>query len=185
MPIITCGNCRECKYFCYDVKACLQYPDTVIDARMRNTVILERNRDEYFSRIEKAISRRRKNKFFRWHVAGDIVDIDYLIRMIEIAKRHPEFTFWTYTKMYWIVNTYCDKCGKESIPENLHIMFSKWDGLKMNNPYRFPVFAVKMKNGNIDYIPFNEYFKCPGNCDICKESNRGCVAGENTYNDEH
>ena len=25
-PILTCHNCKECKYFCYDIKACLQIP---------------------------------------------------------------------------------------------------------------------------------------------------------------
>lgn len=185
MPVITCGNCKECKGFCYDIKACLQYPDTVINARMRNTVLLYRDRDRYFSIIENRIARRRTNKFFRWHVAGDIIDLDYFSRMVEIARRHSDFIFWTYTKMYAIVNAYCDKYGKNSIPENLHIMFSKWDGLKMDNPYNFPVFACRMKDGNKDEMNWSEMYKCPGNCDICKKLSRGCLAGENTFADEH
>lgn len=82
MPVITCHNCSECKHFCYDIKACLQYPDTVINARMRNTVIMMRDRARYFTMIEDRISRRRTNKFFRWHVAGDIVDLDYFENMV-------------------------------------------------------------------------------------------------------
>lgn len=185
MPVITCGNCKECKGFCYDIKACLRYPDTVINARMRNTVLLFKNRDEYFNRINWKISRRKKNKFFRWHVAGDIIDIDYFSRMVEIAVNHPDFIFWTYTKMYAIVNEFCDKYGKDAIPANFHIMFSKWDGLKLDNPYNFPVFACKLKDGNVDLMPWEEMYKCPGNCDICKKANRGCLNGENTYADEH
>ena len=73
MPVKTCGNCKQCMLYCYDIKACLQYPNTVIDARMRNTVLLKRDRNEYFNRIENAIERRRTNKYFRWHVAGDIL----------------------------------------------------------------------------------------------------------------
>lgn len=180
MPIMTCGNCDECQYLCYDIKACNQYPNTVIDARIRNFVLLIRNRDEYFRRIEEKIKRRRKNFFFRWHVAGDIVDLDYLDRMIGIAKRNPKWTFWTYTKMYRIVNRWCKLHGKENIPSNLHIMFSEWRGVPMDNPYGFPEFRVVFKG---EEEPKGHY--CPGNCDVCKKAKRGCVVGETTYCREH
>ena len=42
-PIVTCENCSGCKNFCYDVKACLQYPETVIDARVRNYIIMKKH----------------------------------------------------------------------------------------------------------------------------------------------
>lgn len=185
MPVKTCGNCKQCMLYCYDIKACLQYPNTVIDARMRNTVLLKRDRNEYFNRIENAIERRRTNKYFRWHVAGDIVDADYFDRMVTIAEKHPDFIFWTYTKMYHIVNNYL-KEGK-TIPGNLHIMFSEWDGMPLDNPYGMPVFTCKLKDGNKNHKPeyFDTLHRCPGNCDICKMLNRGCIKGENTYVDEH
>lgn len=183
MPVMTCGNCKECKYLCYDIKACAQYPHTVIDARMRNTVLLRRNRSEYFRRIDAAISCRRKNKYFRWHVAGDIVDVDYFDRMVKIARKHPDFIFWTYTKMYNVVNEWCswhvDKRG--AIPSNLHIMFSEWRGMPMHNPYNFPEFRVVFKDDAVK--PTGHY--CPGNCDVCKAAGRGCLAGETTYCNEH
>lgn len=179
MPVMTCGNCKECKYYCYDIKACAQYPGTVIDARMRNTVILQRNRDEYFKRIDDAISRRRKNKYFRWHVSGDIVDIDYFSRMVEIARKHPDFIFWTYTKMYGIVNRWIDENG--ALPGNLSVMFSEWRGVPMNNPHGMPEFRVVFKDDAVK--PVGHY--CPGNCDICKATRRGCPVGETTYCNEH
>ena len=184
MPIMACGNCKECSGYCYDIKACVQYKN-VLDARVRNLVYATKYRKEYFDYIDNRISRRRTNKYFRWHVAGDILDCDYFSRMVEIANRHPDFVFWTYTKMYHIVNEYVRINGTGAIPDNFHIMFSKWDGLKMDNPYNFPVFACRLKDGNKDYIPFNEYFKCAGNCDICKANNSGCIKGENTFADEH
>lgn len=179
MPIMTCKNCGKCKYLCYDVKACIQYKN-VIDARVRNTVLLEKNRDEYFRRIYNKCLRRRKNKYFRWHVAGDIVDFDYFARMVELAKEMVEFVFWTYTKNYEVVNEYCDKYGKDSIPDNLHIMFSEWRGMEMVNPYHFPEFRVVFKD---EEEP--KGFYCPGNCDVCKEIKRGCLVGETTYCREH
>ena len=185
-PIITCGNhCKECKCFCYDIKAVNMYP-SCLDARARNTAILLKDREEYFNRIENAINRRKKNKFFRWHVAGEIIDINYFSHMVEIAKRHPDFIFWTYTKNYTVVNAYCDQFGRENIPNNFHIMFSKWDGKPLVNPYNFPVFACKLKNGNKDNdFDFSKAMKCPGNCDICKEHKIGCIGGMNTYAIEH
>lgn len=183
-PILACGNCKECKGYCYDVKACIQYRN-VINARVKNLVIATKYRDLYFNQIESRIARRRTNKYFRWHVAGDILDIDYFSRMVEIARRHEDFIFWTYTKMYGIVNEYCDLYGRDAIPGNLHIMFSKWDGLAMDNPYNFPVFACKMRDGNKDPMPWEAMYKCPGNCDICKEHKTGCIGGMNTYADEH
>lgn len=175
-PILSCGNCKECKHFCYDIRACIQYANSVINARARNYVLLIRNRDEYFAQIDKACTKRRTNKMFRWHVSGDIIDIDYFCRMVEIARKHPGFTFWTYTKMYHIVNEYCDKYGKESIPGNFSVMFSEWKGMPLVNPYHFGEFRALYEN---EEIPNNTWY-CPGNCDVCKKCNRGCIVNENT-----
>ena len=177
-PIITCANCAQCKHYCYDVKACMQYPNTVVDARARNLAILTLDRDEYFSRIDKAMSRRHTNKFFRWHVSGEIVDLDYFDRMVNNARRHPDFTIWTYTKNYRIVNEWIDKNG--TLPNNLHIMFSEWRGLPMDNPHGMPEFRVVFKG---EQAPRGHY--CPSNCDVCKATGRGCIAGETTYCHEH
>ena len=180
-PVLTCANCSECKMLCYDIKAVLQYRN-VTDARARNTALLLEDRAEYFRRIDNAISRRRLHKFFRWHVAGDIVDLDYLARMVDIARAHPDFVFWTYTKNYAVVNEYCrTRGGRVAIPENLSIMFSEWRGMPMVNPYGFPEFSVVFKDD--EHKPAGHY--CPGNCDICKAAHRGCIAGETTYCHEH
>lgn len=183
-PVITCANCKECSKLCYDIKACLQYPNTVVNARVKNWIIYKRNSEKYFNDIRKALKARRKNKFFRWHVAGDIPDMTYLKVMVEIAKEFPEFVFWTYTKNYSLVNEYCEKYGKESIPENLSIMFSEWRGMTMENPYNFPVFSVVFKDDKNKPDPKKNHY-CPGNCDICLKNGRGCPYRESTYCNEH
>lgn len=183
-PIKTCANCSGCMWLCYDVKACLQYPGTVIDSRVRNYILMKEYREEYFRRIREKLSRRRKNKFFRWHVSGDIPDMDYFKNMVAIAKDFPDFVFWTYTKNYSLVNEYCDKYGKESIPENLSIMFSEWRGMAMENPYNFPVFSVVFKDDKNKPDPKKNHY-CPGNCDICLKNGRGCPYRESTYCNEH
>lgn len=189
-PVLTCGNCAGCKSFCYDIKACYQYKNTVVDARARNLAILEKDRAEFFKRIEDKLSRRRKNKFFRWHVAGDIVDYNYFENMVRIAANYPDFTFWTYTKMYHIVNMYVVNHGGNraaAIPGNLHILFSEWDGMPLVNPFDFPIFTCRLKGGNKNHDDafFKTMHKCPGNCDVCKAAGRGCPAGESSYADEH
>ena len=187
MPIVTCCNCSECKFLCYDIKACLQYAKTVILARMRNTILYRRDPEKYFSLIRKKLKNRRKNFYFRWHVAGDIPDAKYFAEMVKIANEFSNFIFWTYTKNYKVVNDFVRKNGKNAIPGNFHIMFSKWDGVKMENPFNFPMYACKLKNGNKDTSEeeFKKMFLCPGNCDVCKAINRGCIKGENTFVHEH
>lgn len=189
-PVLACANCKECKDFCYDIKACMQYPGNVLTARVENLYMARFARRQYFQQIKEACARRRSNKFFRWHVAGDILDADYFEHMIEIARMFPDFTFWTYTKNYAIVNHYVATHGGNryvAIPMNLSIMFSEWDGLAMDNPYNFGTFSCKLKDGNKNHAPeyFDGLYKCPGNCDICKATGRGCLVNENTYADEH
>lgn len=184
-PVLCCGNCKECKHYCYDIKAVVFRTNTVLPARAKNTVLSKENREKYFGDIRKACSRRRKNKFFRWHVAGDIQDKAYFAEMVQIAREFPDFKFWTYTKRYTLVNEWIAENG--NLPENLVVMFSAWDGVEMPNPYNLPIFAVRLKDGNRDLTEedFSSMYKCPGNCDACKACNRGCIGGENTYNDEH
>ncbi|MBQ9606969.1 MAG: hypothetical protein IJV16_07320 [Lachnospiraceae bacterium] len=183
-PVITCGNCSGCKEFCYDIKAVIQYPE-VSRARARNTALAIHKRDEFFRQIDEKMTHRKKNKFFRWHVSGDIMDYDYFCRMVEIAKNHPDFVIWTYTKMYGIVNMYVRNHGgdKSCIPENFSIMFSEWRGMPMNNPYKFPEFRVKFEDDSADM--FSGLWKCPWNCDACKACNHGCIVGESVYCDVH
>ena len=189
-PIVTCGNCSHCSVLCYDIKAALFHTNSVLPARAMNTVIAMEHRDAYFKAIRFYISRRcgkRSNKYFRWHVGGEILDMAYLEEMIETARMFPTWYFWTYTKMHGLVNLYVQKYGRDAIPENMTIMFSEWDGMPLVNPYNFPVFTCKLKDGNKNHPSeyFDTLYKCPGNCDICKETHRGCIAGETTYADEH
>jgi hypothetical protein len=183
-PLVTCGkNCAVCMHKCYDIKACLQY-ENVMNARSRNYVILRENARIYWEQIRAKMARRRKNKFFRFHVAGDIISTEYLSEMIKTARMFPDFRIWTYTKQYDIVNAYVSNHGnskRKAIPENLTIMFSQWEGLTMVNPFGFPVFTCVM----LGQKPPKGYYKCPGNCDICKAKKRGCPYGESCWVREH
>ena len=157
-------------------------------ARVKNLWLAVNAPAQYFGQIRLALANRRKNKFFRWHVGGDIISPSYFAEMVKIAREFPDFTFWTYTKKYHIVNNYVvENGGRECIPDNLKIMFSEWDGMPLLNPFNFPVFSCRLKAGNKNHTPeyFDTLHKCPGNCDICKATGRGCIAGESTFADEH
>ena len=179
-PIITCSNCKECKHLCYDIKACMMYKN-VIKSRINNLVLLKEDRKAYFDQIRETLKRRKKNKYFRWHVSGDIIDTDYFENMVQIAKEFPEFRFWTYTKNYYVVNAWTKTNGKKSIPENLSIMFSEWRGIPMINPYKFPEFKVVFK----DEEKPKKVKWCCGNCNKCIAKNSHCVKGETVYCMEH
>ena len=177
-PIITCSNCAGCKNYCYDIKAVLQYPN-VMKARAENTAMMLKDRKKTFKQIDKYISRRKVHKLFRWHVSGDILDLDYFSRMVKIARKHPDWIFWTYTKNYAVVNEWnrSHKGGKKSIPKNLSVMFSVWNGMPCPNPFGMPTFTCIMEGME----PDAGSWPCPGNCESCIRSGHGCPFGESSH----
>lgn len=179
-PVITCANCSGCMAYCYDIKAVMAYKN-VLNARAKNTALFMECPEKYFDDIEWAIEKRKSNKYFRWHVSGDIPNMNYLENMVRIARKYPEWAFWTYTKNYRVVNEYVRQYGKDSIPSNLSIMFSEWKGMPMVNPYGFPEFRVVLKN---DKKPEGVRWCC-GNCNECIRNHSHCVKGETVYCMEH
>lgn len=184
-PIITCGHCSNCSGYCYDIKACLQYPGTAA-ARANNTAIAMTDRARFFSEIGQKMDRRKKNLYMRFHVGGEIADMDYLERMIETARNHGARyeAVWTYTKEHELVNDYVKMHGgtRSCISDYMTVMFSHWYGVEIVNPYGFPVFWTvatedDVKKCNADGVTW----RCPGNCDVCKKAGRGCITGESVY----
>lgn len=182
LPILSCWFACGCDKFCYDIKACLRFAENVLGARAKNFVLATECRDDFFAQIDEKMSRRKKNKLMRWHVGGEIIDYDYFCRMVESAWKHPDYTaIWTYTKKYSIVNQYIAEHGgawQVAFPNNFKVMFSEWRGYPIDNPYGLPVFHTI--DPTEDAIP-EKMWRCPGNCDVCKETHRGCIVGETTY----
>jgi len=179
-PVITCSNCSGCMSLCYDIKAVNQYKN-VLNARAKNTALALVDMPRYFDGIRKACEKRKTNKYFRFHVSGDILNYEYFENMIQIAREFPEFRFWTYTKAYHIVNRWCTENGKGNVPENLSIMFSEWRGMPMVNPFGFPEFRIVFKD---EEKPKGVKWCC-GNCNECIRNNSHCVKGETVYCMEH
>ena len=163
-PIITCKNCESCAGLCYAAKLCRLRP-TVKEAYDRNLAILKEDRDGYFIQVKAAAM---VTRFFRFHVSGDIIDIDYLDRMVKLARELKGTEFLAFTKNYEDVNEYF-KAHKK--PANLHLIFSlPFDGARIDNPHNLPTAAVIMRGQE----PDPSYKVCGGNCTECACRGVGC-----------
>ena len=60
----------------------------------------------------------KRQKFFRWHDAGDVQDLDHLKNIYEVCKLTPQIKHWMPTREAWI------KKHLDSKPANLVIRFS-------------------------------------------------------------
>lgn len=163
-PIITCKNCSSCAKKCYAAKLCRIYP-SVKAAYDRNLEILSKDRDAYFSQVKASAM---ITGYFRFHVSGDIIDIDYLDRMVKIARDCKNTHFLAFTKNYEDVNKYFETHRK---PQNLHMIFSlPFDGAEIDNPHKMPTAAVILKGQE----PKPSYKVCGGNCTECACRGVGC-----------
>ena len=175
IPVADCGNCSICARGCYDVRnVCFQ--TTVQKARANNSAIYKVNALKYFKEILEYIIKKRV-RFFRWHVGGDIKDTDYLRNVVDIALATPECQHLAFTKMYDLVNSFIMMGYK--IPDNLRIIFSDWRGAEFDNPYEMPVSSPLWPDGTKGPHCTDKTFLCPGSCEECAANGVGCwVAGK-------
>lgn len=169
--VFSCMQCKHCAKECYDVRDC-RYTNT-LKARARNWSIVTRSPEKYFSDIRRAIEKHPSFRYFRWHVGGDIPNLNYFAEVVAIAREYPNVRFWTYTKVYGLVNEYVRTHGgsiAEAIPENMSVMFSEWRGFRMDNPYGFAEFKAYYDD---ETVP-SGIMECTGNCRICEEKGIGC-----------
>ena len=60
----------------------------------------------------------KRQKYFRWHDAGDVQDLEHLKKIYSVCKLTPEVKHWMPTREAWIKN------HLDSKPSNLVIRFS-------------------------------------------------------------
>lgn len=177
---ITCRDDCECQKKCY-AKKLERLRKTVREAYRHNYDLLNQDSDTYWREVEASIM---MSRFFRFHVSGDIPDCVYFAHMIEVAERNKHCEILCFTKKFDIVNQHLDVGGK--IPKNLHIIFSGWKNLKMNNPYLLPEAHVRYRDG---YTTASDNAKeCTGNCTECAVTDGGCwtlKSGEQVVFNEH
>ena len=177
---VTCRKDCKCYTKCYARRLERMRP-SVRNAYQHNLTLLQESPDVYWREVEASIM---MSRFFRFHVSGDIPDNVYFAHMIEIAERNQHCEILCFTKKYDIVNQHLDFGG--NIPNNLHIVFSGWEGLQLNNPYKLPEAHVRFKNG---FTTARSGAKeCGGNCTECLMTEGGCWSlkhGEQVVFNEH
>jgi len=156
-PIKACGKDVPCKSDCYALKAYRLYP-TTRKAWDHNLECYNQNPDLYFASIGNWLVKHQP-RFFRWHVAGDILDQFYLDKMRDIAKTFPKIKFLAFTKR--IDLTY------HFLPDNLSIVFSMWPGFGKQLQHVAMPKAWLHDPANIDPRIPGDALECPGNCDNC------------------
>ena len=169
-PVTTCQNCGSCSKYCYAVKDYNQYPNTRT-AWNENYMLFLTDPERYFDDIERAA---RLQRFFRWHVSGDIVNAEYFAGMIHVARENPKCEFLAFTKAYEIVNNAINNGAV--IPSNLHLLFSAAPGNDMPNPHRLPECHINFADPTLNtYFGGAEYeHHCNGNCEECIGTGCGC-----------
>jgi Gene product 88 len=159
-PVQCCPKGIPCaEGGCYALKSLRLYPQTR-KAWAKNGRIAKTNPRSYFSQIANSIAERKPRRF-RWHVAGDILNVDYLRRMCTIAAQNPSTQFLVFTKAFHIVNAY-ENTG--ALPGNLAVIFSAWPGMRIDNPHGHRI--AWMQDGTENRVPQN-VIECPGNCEHC------------------
>ena len=166
-PVITCRPDAPCYKECY-VRKLARYRATFRNSLQRNFDILTNAPEMYWREVEGAIM---MSRYFRFHVSGDIPNGDYFCHMVDIAKRNAHCQILCFTKQFSIVNAWLDE-HEGKLPENLHVIFSGWRGLNMDNPYRLPEAHVAFRDGST--TAREGAHECGGNCATCALVGVGC-----------
>ena len=161
---ITCNPSAPCFKKCYAMRLEKRYKN-VANAYARNLEIWNANPALYWYQVRGSAA---MTRFFRFHVSGDIPNIEYLWGMIQTAIELPGTTFLAFTKQYRIVNAWLEEGG--TIPANLIIIYSNWGAWKCENPYNLPVCEVILKGSE----PAESWKICGGNCTECACRGVGC-----------
>ena len=176
--ITTCPACG-CHKKCYAHKLERLRP-SVRAAYQSNLELYNNDPGTYWREVEAAVM---MNRYFRFHVSGDIPDYSYLLHMISIATRVPTCEILCFTKRYeWVIRA----LETLSIPENLHLILSAWQGHRMDNPHRLPEAHVRYRDGST--TAREDATVCSGNCSECAIHDGGCWSlqrGQQIVFDEH
>lgn len=164
-PIKTCRHDAPCKHLCYATRGNFCYPK-VKESHMNNLACYVSNKDKYFDDIIAYLNGLVSYRFFRWHSSGDMVDYDYLLGMVRVAKKCKSVKFLCFTKKFELVNQFL--ATGEKLPKNLHIVFSAWDkDFKVVNPYNLPVTYVNFKDTSKNPDIPELAIPCTGDCPNC------------------
>lgn len=170
-PILTCRPFAPCAKGCYACKGhfCLECVKNVLEYNYKSFM---QESKQYFDFLHNWLKINLGYKYFRFHSSGDIINTNYLVGMINLAKKNKGIKFLCFTKQYEIVNNYLDIEGNK-FPSNLKIVLSNWGSFICPNPHNLPVTYVRFgkwleeaKRGDNELIP-DDAIPCCGKCYQC------------------
>ena len=100
----------------------------------------------------------KRQKYFRWHDAGDVQDLDHLNKIFEVCRLTPNTNHWMPTREAWV------KAHLPRSPKNLVIRFSP-PMINQRAPESWPNSSMVIDKG---------YHTCPapsqgGQCGDCRQ----------------
>lgn len=171
IPVVDCvaGCAKTCARWCYDIQSDIITPGA---ARLRaiNSAMHKIDPHLYWERITD-LCKAQFVDHLRINVGGDITPLDvYLI--VDMAKKLKGTVIHVFTKNYGAVNTYLFCKKKTAFPKNMKVIFSRWPGMKCENPYGIPECHVDFGDGKCEAPEGSEL--CGGNCTKCAFEHSGC-----------
>ncbi len=102
VPIETCPGAGSCAKYCYaDTGSYLRFHKTTMPPRVKNW--LASQREDFVPKMIAMIDKEKKKgkiKAIRVHDSGDFYSPQYIDKWTDIAKAHPDMTFYAYTKSH-------------------------------------------------------------------------------------
>lgn len=102
VPIETCPGAGSCAKYCYaDTGSFLRFWKTTMPPRVSNW--LASQKDDFVPKMIDMIGKEKKKgkiKAIRIHDSGDFYAPQYIDKWVDIAKAHPDMTFYAYTKSH-------------------------------------------------------------------------------------
>ena len=157
-----CGCCK----ICYACRGHFLFGNVKKSIDM-NWEVLNTNPKLYWDTINEALL---LNRYFRFHVSGDIPNAEYITNLVKAAKKNRATQILIFTKRYPMVNAWIKKNGM--LPKNIHMIYSKWKGMAMPNPYNFPEAHILYEDCTTTADDGAKL--CTGSCVNCIKTGKGC-----------
>ena len=161
-PGRTCSAeaCKTClNGGCYAMKSYRMYKN-VRAAWDGNTDAAENDLQRMEMALNKYFDGMNAPRFFRIHVAGDFISVEYAEMWARVAASHPATNFLAFTKQW-------DNVRGIEFPSNFSLVLSAWPGCTIPEDLRKRYSVAWLNDGsNADEIPADA-LECPGNCSTC------------------
>jgi hypothetical protein len=159
-PIVTCAPGIPCASDCYAARMMHgRYGKRIRESWGANLDYLRADRAGFFGALARYFLRSAP-AFFRYHIGGDFIDSDHLLRALILAREFPAIKFLAFSKRFAIF-----PADPRSIPASFALIASAWGGWG-KLPKGYPV-AYMRDHGTPDpRIPASA-LECPSGCDRC------------------